>query len=117
MKGNRPDAIPHQIQGRVAPNVDVVGSEEVRAEVTCQRDCQHQTDNSKISLVTHGVCSGLTGIRRKPGLSWHGMVSPSRFHFGGNYAGSRETGKERIGLSSSRHPAVVLPTGVAWRDE
>ena len=67
MKGNRPNAIPDQIQGSVAAHIDVIGSEEVCAKVSSQRDRHHKTDNSEMSLVAHGVCSGLTTQAQRPG--------------------------------------------------
>ena len=55
MKGNRPNAIPHQIHVSPMTAIDVVGSEEVRAEVSSERDCNHKTGNSEIFPVAHGV--------------------------------------------------------------
>jgi len=60
MKGDRPEAIPHQIQGSVVTHIDVIGSEEVRAKVSGERGCHDETGNSatgnsEMFLVAHGV--------------------------------------------------------------
>jgi len=45
MQGNRPDAIPHQIQGSIVADIDVVGGEEVCAKIEQWEEHYRRDDN------------------------------------------------------------------------